>query len=99
LSFRSVDHTSSCSIIRAAPFILCCQAAAAAHLVGEHGIVNAARIGDGTLVFCHLVVDCHRVNYSDVGITPLHESARKGHLSICRLLLQCNANVEAKDDE
>ena len=29
--------------------------------------------------------------------TPLHWSARLGHLEVCRLLLQCNADVEAKD--
>jgi ankyrin repeat protein len=31
--------------------------------------------------------------------TPLHWSAAEGHLEITRLLLQCNADVEAKDDE
>ena len=30
--------------------------------------------------------------------TPLHLSAYMGHLDVCRLLLQCNADVEAKDD-
>ena len=29
--------------------------------------------------------------------TPLHKSACYGHLEICRLLLQCNADIEAKD--
>jgi hypothetical protein len=29
--------------------------------------------------------------------TPLHESARNGYLEICRLLLQCNADVKAKN--
>ena len=29
--------------------------------------------------------------------TPLHLSARGGQLEICRLLLQCNADVHAKD--
>ncbi len=28
--------------------------------------------------------------------TPLHYSALEGHLEVCRLLLQCNADVEAK---
>ena len=28
--------------------------------------------------------------------TPLHRSARGGHLEVCRLLLQCNADVDAK---
>ena len=29
--------------------------------------------------------------------TPLHWSAREGHVEVCRLLLQCNADVDAKD--
>ena len=29
--------------------------------------------------------------------TLLHESAMKGHLEVCRLLLQCNADVDAKN--
>ena len=29
--------------------------------------------------------------------TPLHESASEGHLEVTRLLLQCNADIEAKD--
>ena len=31
--------------------------------------------------------------------TPLHYSARWGHFEVCHLLLQCNADVEAKDWE
>jgi ankyrin repeat protein len=30
------------------------------------------------------------------GATPLHLSAIHGHLEICRLLLQCNADPQAK---
>jgi ankyrin repeat protein len=29
--------------------------------------------------------------------TPLHASAYDGHLEVARLLLQCNADVEAKE--
>jgi hypothetical protein len=29
--------------------------------------------------------------------TPLHLSAENGHLEVARLLLQCNADIEAKD--
>ena len=29
--------------------------------------------------------------------TPLHYSAHYGHLDVCRLLLQCNADIDAKD--
>jgi hypothetical protein len=29
--------------------------------------------------------------------TPLHLSARNGRLEMCRFLLQCNADVKAKD--
>ena len=32
-------------------------------------------------------------------ITPLHMSTYNGHLEACRLLLQCNADLEAKDHE
>ncbi len=31
--------------------------------------------------------------------TPLHISAFLGHLEVCRLLLQCNADAEAIDAE
>ena len=31
--------------------------------------------------------------------TPLHQSAGRGHLEVARLLLQCNADIEAKDSE
>jgi ankyrin repeat protein len=31
--------------------------------------------------------------------TPLHLSARNGHVEVCRLLLQCNADVKAKDEQ
>jgi hypothetical protein len=31
--------------------------------------------------------------------TPLHWSAREGRLEICRLLLQCNADIEAKNEK
>ena len=31
--------------------------------------------------------------------TPLHYTAEYGHLEVSRLLLQCNADVEAKSDK
>ena len=31
-------------------------------------------------------------------MTPLHVTAVQGHLEVARLLLQCNADVEAKDN-
>jgi hypothetical protein len=31
------------------------------------------------------------------GCTPLHFAAINGAFEVCRLLIQCNANVEAKD--
>ena len=34
------------------------------------------------------------IHFSDV--TPLHVSASQGHLEICRLLLQFNADLQAK---
>ena len=110
LSFRSAAHNRSrCIINRVTLFIPCLQAAAAARIVGMPDIVDAAGSSDGELVFCHLVVDCKRVNCTKKMVgqrygkpfleqnTPLLLSAEKGHLEICRLLLQCNANVEAKD--
>jgi ankyrin repeat protein len=30
--------------------------------------------------------------------TPLHLSAHEGHLEVARLLLQCNADIEAKNN-
>ena len=30
-------------------------------------------------------------------VTPLHYSTLEGHLEICRLLLNCNADMEAQD--
>jgi ankyrin repeat protein len=35
------------------------------------------------------------LSFSDY--TPLHYSARFGHIECCRLLLQCNADIDAKD--
>jgi ankyrin repeat protein len=29
--------------------------------------------------------------------TPLHYSAMYGHVEVCRFLLNCNADIEAKD--
>jgi hypothetical protein len=111
-SFRSAaDSRSRCSnpVTLFIPFV---QAAAAARIVGMPDIVDAAGRSDGTLVYCHLVVDCHRVNCTKKKVgrrygkplleqqsTPLLLSAEKGDLEICRLLLQCNANVQAKDRE
>ncbi len=31
--------------------------------------------------------------------TPLHIAVQEGHLEICRLLLQCNAEMEARDEK
>ena len=31
--------------------------------------------------------------------TPLHESAGNGYLEVTRLLVECNADIEAKDKE
>jgi hypothetical protein len=82
------------------------QAAAAARVVGRPNILKSVEIGDGVSVVCHLIADADAVNKPDYSCqhyrteqkdTPLLLSAEKGHLEICRLLLQCNANVEAKD--
>ncbi len=73
------------------------QAAAAARIVGEPDICGAATGADGTLVFCHLVVDCDRVNYGRGQDTPLHVYAERGHPENCRILLLCKADVLAKN--
>jgi hypothetical protein len=31
--------------------------------------------------------------------TPLHRCVRQGHLGTCRVILECNANLQAKDEE
>ncbi len=60
-----------------------------------------------TIIFIHIIViviiamnrnsfcacDSY-IHFSDV--TPLHLSASQGHFEICRLLLQFNADVQAK---
>ncbi len=84
-------HQARCSVH------LCVQAAAAARVAGWPDIVESAAIGDGASVLCHLIADADAVNERGVGGTPLHRSAMKGHLEVCRLLLQCNADIEAKD--
>ncbi len=37
------------------------------------------------------------LNLFDDGGTPLHRSAQKGHLEVSRLLLECNADIGARD--
>ena len=79
-------------------FILCLQSAAAARIIGRPGVVDAAAVSDGALVFLHIVADSDCVNNRTHNqSTPLHESAENGHLEICLLLLQCNADVDARD--
>ena len=74
------------------------RAAAAARVAGQPSICTAAQGGDGSLVFYHLAADEYCVyDKDDVKRTALHWSAYNGHLELCRLLLQCNADVEAQD--
>jgi ankyrin repeat protein len=75
------------------------RAAAAARVAGQPSIFTAAQGGDGSLVFYHLAADAYCLDdEDDVQRTALHWSANNGHLDICRLLLQCNADMEAKDN-
>ncbi len=99
LSFRFVAPIRSRCINRFTVFTLCLHIAAAARIAGKFGIVDAARSGNASLVFLHLVADSSCVNckFAKSGDTPLHLSAEQGHVEICRLLLQCNADVQAKN--
>ena len=79
----------------------CVQAAAAARVAGGRDILKSAKTGDGVSVLCHLIADADGVNQRSFQLmhsyyTPLHWSALEGHLEVCRLLLQCNADIEAK---
>ncbi len=79
----------------------CVQAAAAARVADGRDIFWSAEFGDGVSVLCHLIDDATSVNereYTPHEFTPLHRSALSGHLEICRLLLKCNADIEAKDN-
>ena len=37
------------------------------------------------------------VNVKDTGYTALIESSSSGHLEVCKLLIECQANVNEKD--
>ncbi len=79
----------------------CVQAAAAARVAGGDDIWESAGNGDGASVLCHVIDDATSVNereYTPHEFTPLHRSAQSGHLEVCRLLLKCNADIEAKDN-
>ena len=79
----------------------CVQAAAVARVAGGRDILESACNGDGVSVLCHVINDATSVNereYSPHEFTPLHRSAESGHLEVCRLLLTCNADIEAKDN-
>ena len=79
------------------------QDAATACIEGQPDISSAAANGDDALVYCHLVVETDPEADGVYDIcndhTPLHLSAERGHLEICRQLLHCNAFLEAKDCE
>ena len=99
------DYQVCCSASRRlhggrCPFhIRCLQAAAATRIEGQPDISTAARIGDCALVYCHLVANSDGVHDVCNDHTPLHASALRGQVETCRLLLQCNADLEAKNDE
>ncbi len=78
------------------------DAAAAARVAHGPDIVKSAENGNSVAVLCHLIADADAVNKrgrNGWGCTPLHYSAAYGHLEVCRLLLQCNADVEAKSTD
>lgn len=62
--------------------------------------MTAIRKGCCTQVFDHLAADVDCVNKMDWNSTaPLHWAALYGHVETCRLLLQCKADVEARDKD
>ena len=72
------------------------QAAAAAFIAGKPDIFTAAETGNISLVGHHVTAQPSCVNAKDsLYDTALHYCATYGHLDICRLLLQCNADVNA----
>lgn len=61
----------------------------------ERGIWYAAQTGDLERVQ-KLLSDGRCVNAADqAGYTALHYAARNGHLNVCKLLLQQNADINA----
>lgn len=78
-----------------------CRSAAAARIPCDTIITAAADSGDISLVCDHLLVDpdCVDDGRDDFLSTPLMHSARRGHVRICRMLLQSHADVNAFDRE
>ena len=79
-------------------FILCLQAAAAARIIGQPDVFAAAGSSNGALLYLHLVADPDCVNVKSQGQTPLHRSIHDRRQENCRLLLQCNADVQARTE-
>jgi hypothetical protein len=78
------------------------QAHGLARVAGHPTIFQSAQNGNSALVLCHLVADADAVNsqdYVNFQRTPLHYSARMRHRQTCNLLLQCNADPNAKNSE
>ena len=78
------------------------QAHGLARVAGHPNIFDSALNGNSALVLCHLVADADAVNsqdYANFQRTPLYCSARMCHLQTCNLLLQCNADPNAKNSE
>jgi hypothetical protein len=76
------------------------QAAAAMRIAGEDGILTAAENGDKDRVQDFLIADLASVHQTENPITQksrtaLHFSSRAGHLEICKLLIECQADVNA----
>ncbi len=99
LEARQQDSAVSCippSLPAHSPLIA--QAAAAARVADKGTVFDAAKYGNFALVQDHLTADASCVGRRDVyECSPLHHSAVKGDIDICRLLLQSNADLEAKN--
>jgi hypothetical protein len=71
---------------------------------GGVGVGGGGGVGGGVVVAAAAAaVVVNRVCARDFfvlfsGCTPLHCSADNGHIGVCRLLLQSNADVQARDD-
>lgn len=85
-------------IIRLVLFNLCLQAAAAARIIGQPDVFAAAGSSNGALLYLHLVADPDCVNVKSQGQTPLHRSIHDRRQENCWLLLQCNADVQARTE-
>ena len=74
------------------------QAAAAARIAGQPGIVQEARLNNLSLVADHITADPASVHAREAsGQTALLSSAWNGHTEVCRLLISAKSDVNVCD--